>query len=491
MSDRFFDAWALPAWAHGPAGIAEVAGGASEAVRVRYPAASADWMRELAGGLRERTVQGPTDDAGGLLGPAAADRRAVTLGNVGARFADPGDPLRRAALRLLPPTSGLSPDMARLVLDGMARDWTTPRLRRLLRAELGGPESLARFVDVEGRRSMAVAPRLCTQLVAGSVPGVGVTALIRTLLLGSPTLLKPGLGDVVLPVLFARGLREEAPELADALAVAYWPGGLETMEDPALAAAEVVVAYGSDAVVSSLRRRVPVTARVVGYHHREGVGVVGREDLTDPETARAIAERVARAVAVFDQRGCVSPRVLWVEDAGTAVTPAVLADRVADALSRMESTLPSGALDPSERSAVQQLRGTAEMLASGWDRRAGDAPTLKHGEGAPWTVVYDPHRSVDMSCVGRTVVVRPFRTLDELVQELRPAARHLQTVGVSGLGDRLLEVAEALGRLGVSRVAPFEAVPFPPPWWHHDGRGPLTDLVRWVDLEHDAQEIDG
>ncbi len=88
-------------------------------------------------------------------------------------------------------------------------------------------------------------------------------------------------------------------------------------------------------------------------------------------------------------------------------------------------------------------------------------------------------------------MVRPFRTLEELVQGLGPFAPHLQTVGVSGLGDRLLEVAEALGRLGVSRVAPFEAVPFPPPWWHHDGRGPLTDLVRWVDLELDVQEIGG
>ncbi len=366
MSDLFFDAWALPAWAHGPAGIAEAAGDASEAVRVRYPAANADWMQELAGGLRERTARAASDE-GSLLHPAAADRRAVVLGSVGARLTDPGDPLRREALRLLPPTSGLSPAMARAVLDGMARDWTTTRLRRVVRAELGGPECLARFVEAEGRRSMAVAPRLCTQLVAGSVPGVGVTALVRTLLLGSATILKPGLGDVVLPVLFARGLREEAPELADALAVAYWPGGVETMEDPALTAAEVVVAYGSDAVVSSLRRRVPVTARLVGYHHREGVGVVGRRDLIDTETARAVAERVARAVAFFDQRGCVSPRVLWVEDAGMAVTPAVMADGVADALSRVESTLPSGALDPSERSAVQQLRGTAEMLAAGRD----------------------------------------------------------------------------------------------------------------------------
>jgi len=60
---------------------------------------------------------------------------------------------------------------------------------------------------------------------------------------------------------------------------------------------------------------------------------------------------------------------------------------------------------------------------------------------------------------------------------------HLQTVGLAGAEGRAEVLAEALGRLGVSRVAGFADVPFPPPWWHHDGRGGLAVLLRWVDLE--------
>jgi hypothetical protein len=60
---------------------------------------------------------------------------------------------------------------------------------------------------------------------------------------------------------------------------------------------------------------------------------------------------------------------------------------------------------------------------------------------------------------------------------------HLQTVGVAGCGDRVEGLAEALARVGVLRIAGFVDVPFPPPWWHHDGDGPLRSLVRWVDLE--------
>jgi hypothetical protein len=166
---------------------------------------------------------------------------------------------------------------------------------------------------------------------------------------------------------------------------------------------------------------------------------------------------------------------------------------IADGLGELEGRLPSGPLDRLERSGVHQVRGTAEMLSSGWGSGpdAEDRPFLIHGGDAPWTVFYDPYRAVESSCIGRVVIVRPFRTLQELEERLRPVGPHLQTVGVAGLGDRLEEVAVVLGALGASRVAPFATVPFPSPWWHHDGRGPLRDLVRWVDLEPDGLEDDG
>ncbi len=65
---------------------------------------------------------------------------------------------------------------------------------------------------------------LTFHLGAGSVPGVATTSLIRGLLVRSAVLLKPGLGDIPLPLFFARGLEEEDPELARSLAVAVLAG---------------------------------------------------------------------------------------------------------------------------------------------------------------------------------------------------------------------------------------------------------------------------
>jgi hypothetical protein len=75
-------------------------------------------------------------------------------------------------------------------------------------------------------------------------------------------------------------------------------------------------------------------------------------------------------------------------------------------------------------------------------------------------------------------------SLDALVERVRPFRPFLQTVGLAGFADdELPGVASRLGTLGVTRFAPIRDMPWPPATWHHDGRGPLRELVRWIDLE--------
>ncbi len=434
-------------------------------------------MRELEAGLDA------LEAAGEALEARQAREVARVLGGVGARFADPADPLRREALEALPGASGLSAPMAEVVLDGMARDWTADRLATLLRAEFGDPGVLDGFANHVGEsRTRAVGPCPLVQVVSGSVPGVGVNALIRALLVKAPTLIKPGRGDRTLPSLFLRGLAEVDAELARAAAVIYWPPEREELLDAALARAERVVVYGGDGTVEAIRRRTPVTTRLVAYHHRWSVAYVAVEVCRSPEELRRTAGAAARAVAVFDQRGCVSPLTVFVESSGTDGGRR-FAVALADALEALEAELPSGSPSPEESARLQQLRGSAEILAA-----AGAPVWMRHGEGAGWTVIHDPRRHLEeRGLTGRVVRVEEVEGDAGLAARLREDGAHLQTVGVAGIeGARREALARSLGRVGVCRVAPLEAVPFPPAWWHHDGGGPLRDLVRWVDLEAPA-----
>jgi len=203
---------------------------------------------------------------------------------------------------------------------------------------------------------------------------------------------------------------------------------------------------------------------------------VGRGGLTNA-LVRETASEVAGSVAFFDQRGCVSPQVVYVEEGGD-VGAAGFAHRVSEALATVENHLPGGILEASEAAVVQQARGTAELLAA-----SDTGAEVYHGGEASWTVVFDPGSELNMTCVGRTIRVVPVRDATEVPALLGPLSGHLQTVAVTGCGGRLGDLANALAELGVTRIAYFDQSPFPPPWWHHDGQGPLRALVDWVDLD--------
>jgi hypothetical protein len=404
---------------------------------------------------------------------------ASVLGAVAERFLDPEDELRREALELLPPTAGLSPEMAARVLDGMAADWRGRKLERLLELDLGGGAVLDGFVpDGAGRSCRALGAPLSVHVCAGTVPGVSVTSMVRALLVKSAVLLKPGSGDVVLPVLFRRGLETSDRSLAAAAAVVYWPGGAgEPLEDIAIHDADLVVVYGGEDSVLAVRARAAGTTPVVAYPHRVSFAVVGSRPFADG-TLKSTAEAAARAVALFDQRGCVSPHLFYVlGDEGGALP---FAEALAEKLQDLEVELPAADLDVPSAAALQQLRGTAELVAASGRAR------LWRGAGTAWTVVWDLEPRFEPSCLGRTVRVKSVQSVQALLELVGPFHRHLQTVGAAGLeGATLSALAEGLARLGPVRVAPLDAAPWPPPWWHHDGMGPLASMVRWSDLEYE------
>lgn len=404
---------------------------------------------------------------------------AAVIGRVAARFSDVGDELHAAAVAGVAAVTGLSEQMTTYVLDRMAADWSEARLLGLLESEFGDPAVLDGFVGRGEAGSVhALGPALAVHVFSGNVPGVSVTSLIRTLLLKSATLGKTASGEPLLAPLFARALSEEDPELGSCLAVTYWSGGDETLEQVAFERAEAVIAYGGRSAIDSLRARVPARASFIGYGHRVSFGVVTREALTR-SAAHDIARSAALAVASFDQQGCVSPHLFYAEEGGE-VSPAEWAMRLANEMERLEHELPRGIVAPGEAAAIRQARAEAEFAHISGQGHALHASL----NGTAWTVIFDPDATFSPSCLNRLVRVKPISTIDDIPPLVAPIGNLLQTVGLEGAGPRTDRLVRALARIGVSRISSFDAMPWPPPTWHHDGRPPLADLVRWCDLDH-------
>lgn len=399
------------------------------------------------------------------------------------RWLDYDDPFRAEADRILPAVTAYAPAMVRRGLDDYLSIFKRDNLKALVRAELGDLDILDGFRErrlVSGK-SRAYGPEITTHVFSGNVPGLAAQSIVMALLLKSASFGKLASGEPVFAALFARSLIALEPRLADCFAVTWWPGG-EAIDTQAAAFARsgAVIAYGSEAAVTAVQQQVPASARFLGYGHRLSFGLIGREALTDARQARHLAARAAYDVAKFDQQGCVSPHLFYVEEGG-AVTPRDWASLLAGELERLGHNMPRGTLTAAENASVAAFRRDAEFRSSLDPDAVELFTTPAESNGA--TVVFDADPAFAPTCLNRTVIVKPITDAAAIVALLQPVRAFLQTAALALAPARRDALADALGAAGVTRICPVGKMPDPDPAWHHDGRFNLLDLVRFTDLE--------
>ncbi|MBI3989810.1 MAG: acyl-CoA reductase [candidate division NC10 bacterium] len=428
----------------------------------------------LTPGQLEKAIEAITEARDRYLAHRPIHTILSSLDQVIALWLDPTSPLRRVAEEALPAATHLSSEMITHGLPAILEGYRKDHLLQVLEEELGDPLFLDTFRPRKFGRSRAYGPRLTTHILSGNIPALAAPSVIFALLVKSAVLVKSSSDEPIFPPLFARSIAEVDPELGRCLAVAWWKGGEETLEAIAFSRSDVVIAYGSGQAITSIKGRVQ--GRFIGYGHRLSFGVIGREALSDLEE---IARRAAYDTSMFDQQGCLSPHLFYVEEGGAA-TPKGFARALAHAMDELHKALPRGRLSPEEASVIHQLRGAYEFREI-----AGEDVAVYAGEGMSWTVIYEKDPTFLPSCLNRTVRVKPVGDLGQVVQLVAPYAPYLSAVGIAAPPNRLLPLVDALGRLGVNRICPVGKMQHPPAGWHHDGRFQILDLIRWVDLEED------
>jgi hypothetical protein len=405
-------------------------------------------------------------------------RVAELLDRVVTRWLEPHSHWRHLAEQLLPVVTGYPEPVIRKGLSGYLATFRLENTLRLLEEELRDPAYLDGFRPrgAVGGLARAFGPRLTSHVFAGNVPGLPAQSLACALLVKSASFGKAASEEPLFPSLFVQSIAEVDPRLADCFAVTFWPGGTEPLEAVAFERADAVIAYGSDASISAVRARVPPGRRFVAYGHKLSFGLVGREWLS-AERAPEAAARAAYDVAKYDQQGCLSPHLFYVERGGET-DPRAFAELLAAALGRLQAVVPRGRISTGEAAAIRSLR-------AGYEFRP-DATLFESPADTAWTVAYDERSEFEASCLNRAVRVRPVDDLAAVPALVEPYRAYLQTVGAGLDPPRLEQLAGALGMLGVDRVCPLGRMPDPSPAWHHDGRYNLLDLLRWTDLEPDA-----
>jgi len=391
---------------------------------------------------------------------------------------------RKLALEHGPAHTGFSPATIARGLDAFFSELTADNLTALIRQDLGDPNRLDRFVQdgtdqtrPGARAAIARGPELLVHVAPGNLPVPTLMCMVLGLLVRAAQFVKCATGTAFLPRLFAHSIYAENSKIGSCIELAEWPGGKTELEQALFAQADCVIVTGTDDTVAAVRQLVPPDVRFVGYGHRISFGFVTCQALTRPG-AKQVAANAAADVAAWDQLGCLSPHLLYVETGGE-ISPDTFAELLAAELARIETTQPRGAVPVETAAQIVSRRALYEV-------RAANSPLTRlwaSTGSTAWTVVYEADPQFQLSCMHRFVYVKPVRDLAEALANAEIVRGKVSTVGVAAPAERLHQIASQLASWGVTRICPLGRMQQPPLQWRHDGRPALAELVTWTDLE--------
>jgi hypothetical protein len=405
------------------------------------------------------------------------------LSRVADGWLEPDNSFRKHALELGPAQTGFSGETLARGLDNFFNHLTRDNFHALLVQEFGDAKRLDAMTATaaeqkQNRVAIANAPEFQVHIAAGNIPNPTLTSIVFGLLTRSAQFVKCASGAAFLPRLFAHSIYEADAKLGACLEVAEWRGGNTALENVLFAEADCVTATGNDETLAAIRAQLPVKTRILGHGHRVSFGFVAGEDLFG-SSAKKIATRAADDVVAWNQLGCLSPHVIYVQPGGE-VSPEQFAEMLAEELNRREKIEPRGELPAEHAAAIASRRAIYEI-------RAAHAPEAtrhwRSQDSTAWTVVYEADARFQLSCLNRFIYVKAVADLTAALQGADDVRGKVSTVGIAVPEDKAQEIATQLARWGATRICPLGQMQNPPLTWRHDGRPALGDLATWTDFE--------
>ena len=296
-------------------------------------------------------------------------------------------------------------------------------------------------------------------VLAGNLFTASVRAVVVPLLLGIPVTVKASSRETRFPTMFRDALRRANAELGNAMELVTFAGGEVQLETALIEGAEATAVYGSDSTIDAIQRRHP-NARLIVHGHGVSVGYCGPDALRRERISETIAN-LALDVCAYDQRGCLSPQIIYVATDSEPVLSA-FAERLAkEGLEPLARELPRAPLPLEVGAAQAQWRGMAEVEGS-----------LVSGD--TYGIAIRPAQPVRWSPGYRNVTVAPVRGVAEAVRAMEPLGSSLKCVGADPMSSASL--CAEIGRsnalsahvcsLGTMQTPALDAPADGKPVWH-------------------------
>ena len=286
------------------------------------------------------------------------------------RLLDRSSPYRQKAEKLLPIVTGYDGEMIRLGLTSYLKTFRKHELQRFLVEDLGNPLLLDDFQPASKRWILKSNwPRSHHSCVGRKCSGIASMEFR----LGSLSEVRKYRKSIKFRASFsgwfAQALVEVEPRLSNCFAVVWWKGGDEEREKLVFEQSNLVIGYGGNQSLQSLRSRIPITTRFLPFGHKVSFGMVSSAAL-DSQKAWRTAHGAALDVVRYDQQGCYSPHLFYVQKGGK-VAPREFARYLATELDNFEKRYPRRGLHGRiDKLSFMATKRRNERLFKPWQRGA-------------------------------------------------------------------------------------------------------------------------
>lgn len=248
--------------------------------------------------------------------------------------------------------------------------------------------------------------RYVAQILAGNTPAIIAQGFLQGAILQVPQCIKIPSQQSRFAGLLYQSFLTHANELAQLIEISTWQNNLSEFYAK-LKKADLVIAYGHDETMTVLKQYVSPNAVYITHGHAESIAMIFKDAINQTSLINLAYDMLS-----YDQRGCLSPRLTFIEEGGIW-SPEEFTQRFAEeALPTLAAKLPGGGLFPGEAEEILHQR-----IVHGFRGRVF--------KGSDWTVCYT-ERGVVTTALPRFMVISPFKDLPILNQTFK-------SVGIAGI----------------------------------------------------------
>ena len=332
--------------------------------------------------------------------------------------------------------------------------------------------------DGSQKHFLTASPRgLVCHWMAGNVQILGLFALVQCIMTKNVNLLKVSAkdGGVFTTLLKAfegltykteSGYTISGDDLLKTIAVIYFPRTANKLGELMSARADVRIAWGGrDAVQSVAAYPSRYDCETVIFGPKLSFSVIGREMLSDEQSVKKLARRMAVDVSVFDQTGCASSHNLFIEKGGV-VSPERFCEVLDEAMRKTEIQIPKPTMSPEQVSAIHSIRGVYDFCGK-----------VYGSDTMSYSILFDEKTELHAPVYSRVLFVHAVDSIDE---SLPFVTEDIQTIGVETSQEKALEFAQKAIRKGAARFPQIgRMLNFEMPW---DGIVLIDRIVKWNTL---------